>query len=89
MQMDISYIAKLARLHIDEEQLPKFEKDMEAIVEMVNHLPDTHDVLTLDADNSMKLRADIAEENRFTREEMLANAPEVQSGCLAVPKTVE
>ena len=37
----------------------------------------------------MKLREDVAVEHKFRREEMLANAPEVQSGCLVVPKMVE
>ena len=29
------------------------------------------------------------ETNKFKREELLSNAPEVQAGCLVVPKTVE
>ena len=47
------------------------------------------DELTLDAEHPMKLREDVAVEHKFRREEMLANAPVVQSGCLVVPKTVE
>ena len=31
----------------------------------------------------------VAKDHKFKREEMLANAPEVQAGCLVVPKTVE
>jgi len=56
---------------------------------MVDRLPDVEDELTLDAAHPMKLREDVAVEHKFRREEMLANAPEVQSGCLVVPKTVE
>jgi aspartyl-tRNA(Asn)/glutamyl-tRNA(Gln) amidotransferase subunit C len=89
MKIDIPHIAKLARLHIDEDQLEKFEQDMESIVAMVDHLPEVTDTLTLDADNPMQLREDVAEEKKFKRDEILANAPEVQSGCLVVPKTVE
>ena len=37
----------------------------------------------------MTLREDIAVTNKFKREELLSNAPEVQAGCLVVPKTVE
>ena len=71
------------------EKMDKFEKDMAAIVDMVDRLPDVEDELTLDAEHPMKLREDVAVEHKFRREEMLANAPVVQSGCLVVPKTVE
>ena len=86
MKIDIAHIAKLSRLHIEPEKMDKFEKDMAA---MVDRLPDVEDELTLDAAHPMKLREDVAVEHKFRREEMLANAPEVQSGCLVVPKTVE
>ena len=88
MKIDIAHIAKLSRLHIEPEKMDKFEKDMAAI-DMVDRLPDVEDELTLDAAHPMKLREDVAVEHKFRREEMLANAPEVQSGCLVVPKTVE
>lgn len=89
MKIDIAHIAKLSRLQIEPDKLEKFEKDMSAIVDMVDRLPDVEDELTLDTENPMRLRADEAEEQKFRREEMLANAPKVQSGCLVVPKTVE
>lgn len=89
MKIDIAHIAKLSRLHIEPEKMDKFEKDMAAIVDMVDRLPDMEDELTLDAEHPMKLREDVAVEHKFRREEMLANAPVVQSGCLVVPKTVE
>ncbi len=89
MHIDIQHIAKLSRLRIEVDQLEKFEKDMEAIVAMVDRLPDVHDELTLDAEHPMHLREEVAVDHKFKREEMLKNAPEVQSGCLVVPKTVE
>lgn len=89
MKIDIAHIAKLSRLQIEPEKMEKFEKDMSAIVDMVDRLPDVTDDLTLDTENPMRLREDVAVEHKFRREDMLANAPEVQSGCLVVPKTVE
>ena len=83
MKIDIAHIAKLSRLQISPDKLEKFETDM------ADRLPDVEDELTLDAEHPMKLREDVAVEHKFRREEMLANAPEVQSGCLVVPKTVE
>ncbi len=89
MKIDIAHIAKLSKLQIEPEKREKFEKDMAAIVDMVDRLPDVEDELTLDTDNPMRLRKDEVETKKFRREEMLANAPQVQSGCLVVPKTVE
>lgn len=89
MSIDIKHIAKLARLRIEDDKLEKFEKDMEAIVAMVDRLPETEGELTLDPDNAMVLREDKSVTNKFRREELLANAPQVQAGCLVVPKTVE
>ena len=89
MSIDIRHIAKLSRLRIEDEKLGKFEKDMEAIVAMVDRLPDIEEELTLDAGDAMPLRKDEAVPNKFTRDELIANAPEVQAGCLVVPKTVE
>ena len=45
--------------------------------------------LKLDTENPMTLREDVAVQNKFSRDELLKNAPEVQAGCLVVPKTVE
>lgn len=89
MSIDIRHIAKLSRLKIEEEKIGKFEKDMEAIISMVDRLPNIDDELTLDVDNAMTFREDVAVQNKFTRNELLQNAPEVQAGCLVVPKTVE
>lgn len=89
MGIDIKHIAKLSRLMIEDEKLEKFEKDMESIVNMVENLPDVDDMLTLDKNNVMILRKDKAVPDKFSRDELLKNAPEVQAGCLVVPKTVE
>lgn len=89
MNIDIKHIAKLSRLKIDEDKLTKFESDMQSIVDMVEKLPDIDDELSLDPNNPLKLREDKAVTGKFTRSELLANAPQVQAGCLVVPKTVE
>lgn len=89
MNIDIKHIAKLARLRIEDDQLDKFESEMENIVGMVEKLPDTQDEMTLDPDNPMILRKDVAVQDKFTRQELMQNAPQVKAGCLVVPKTVE
>ena len=86
MKIVIKHIAKLSRLKIEDSRREKFEKDMD----MVDNMPDIDGPLTLlDEENPMTLREDIAVTNKFKREELLSNAPEVQAGCLVVPKTVE
>ena len=89
MNIDIKHIAKLARLKIDDEKQKKKKKEMQSIVNMVENLPDINDELVLDTENPMTLREDIAVTNKFTRAELMKNAPQVQAGCLVVPKTVE
>mgnify|MGYP003269486453 FL=1 len=89
MNIDINHIAKLARLRIEDDQLDKFESEMENIVGMVEKLPDIQDEMTLDPDNPMILRKDVAVQDKFTRQELMQNAPQVKAGCLVVPKTVE
>ena len=89
MNIDIKHIAKLARLRIEDDQLDKFESEMENIVGMVEKLPDIQDEMTLDPDNPMILRKDVAVQHKFTRQELMQNAPQVKAGCLVVPKTVE
>ena len=89
MNIDIKHIAKLARLRIVDDQLDKFESEMENIVGMVEKLPDIQDEMTLDPDNPMILRKDVAVQDKFTRQELMQNAPQVKAGCLVVPKTVE
>lgn len=89
MNINIKHIAKLARLRIEDDQLDKFESEMENIVGMVEKLPDIQDEMTLDPDNPMILRKDVAVQDKFTRQELMQNAPQVKAGCLVVPKTVE
>ena len=89
MNIDIKHIAKLARLRIEDDQLGKFESEMQNIVGMVEKLPDIQDEMALDPDNPMILRKDVAVQDKFTRQELMQNAPQVKAGCLVVPKTVE
>ena len=89
MNIDIKHITKLARLRIEDDQLDKFESEMQNILGMVEKLPDIQDEMTLDPDNPMILRKDVAVQDKFTRQELMQNAPQVKAGCLVVPKTVE
>ena len=86
--LNIRHIAKLARLKLSEEELQGFEKDMGAIVSMVEKLPELKGNIAISAENAMELREDIVTPS-MDRDAILSNAPLAESGCFAVPKIVE
>ena len=89
MEMDLKRLAKLSKLRFTEEEEKKFQGEMEKIVEMVEKLPDLDASGPLiDPNSPMEMRKDVAEK-KFNRDELLKNAPQVQAGCVVVPKVVE
>ena len=89
MNIDIQHIAKLSRLSIREDELEKFQREMENIVAMVEKLPAVEDqTLAVDPADRMELRKDEIRPS-LRRELVLANAPQSAAGCIVVPKTVE
>ena len=90
MKIDINHIAKLARLKMDEQQAEKFANQMNGIIDMVANLPEIEGVATgLDVANPMRLREDKAVPSAAKRSEILENAPQVEAGCVVVPRIVE
>lgn len=88
MQIDIKHIAKLSRLKLEDDRIEKFQKQMQDIVSMVELLPDTDGALELDPANRMELRNDEIRPS-LPRDALLANAPDLAAGCVAVPKVSE
>lgn len=89
MSVDVQHLAGLARLRIGEDKLSGFEKDMERIISMVDELPDLEgEIDVLLPETAMTLRHDEIKSG-FNREQMMANAPQMQAGCVVVPKTLE
>lgn len=92
MKIDIDHIAKLSKLKIDDSKREKFESDMENIINMIESLPSEVNADTsLDIQNKMELRDDTpkTEEEKFSRNDLLANAPQIQAGCFVVPKVMD
>jgi len=88
-EIDIRHIAKLARLHVEEDEIAKLEKEMGNIVGMVENLPEFADTtIPLNEKDAMKLRPDQAKAS-LKRDVILANAPATEAGCIVVPIIVE
>jgi len=89
---DIRHIAKLARLKIEEDKLPKLLSDMEAIVGMVDKLGEldlsSFSEELLDKETVNNLRKDEVRPS-LARGEILKNAPQTKAGCFSVPRVVE
>lgn len=90
MKIDIKHLAKLSKLNItDEKEEQKLETQMQDIVKLIEKLPElSSEGSLIDASNPMKCREDVAH-NEFKRDEILSNAPQVQAGCVVVPKVIE
>lgn len=89
MNIDIRHIAKLSRLSIGEDQVERFQREMENIVAMVERLPAVENqTLGVDPADRMELRKDEIRPS-LRREVVLQNAPQSAAGCIVVPKTVE
>lgn len=89
MKVDVKHLAKLARIRISEEQEVRYEQQMQDIIEMVEKLPplESRDSL-VDPDHPMTLRKDVPSAP-YKRDDILKNAPQVQAGCVVVPKVIE
>ena len=89
---ELKEIAYLARINIKEDSFSSLKKELEQILELFEELneADTSEVAAMSRplDLSQPTRKDeVTEENQ--REELLKNAPSVQSGLFLVPKVIE
>ncbi len=87
--IDIKHVAKLARIKISDDELPKYQEEMNDIIRMVEAMPEIDDELLVDESGVMDLREDKLSDSKLSRDEILKNAPKVVAGCVVVPKTVE
>ena len=89
MKIDIRHIAKLSKLSIPEDQIERFEEEMQTILQLVEHLPEMEGKATaVDTENTMELRPDVVIPSA-SREDMLMNALQTAAGCIVMPKVVE
>lgn len=86
------YIAKLAKLRFEGEELDKIAQEMEGILNFAREINaiDLNDAAPMEHVLPIQnvLRPDGAPVP-FPREALLANAPEQVDGCFTVPKVIE
>ena len=84
-------VAKLARVEVNEEEIQRFQADLNNILDYIDVLgeinTDNVEPLVQVNESGMKLREDIIKKS-LTSEEAMKNAPASQDGALIVPKVV-
>jgi aspartyl-tRNA(Asn)/glutamyl-tRNA(Gln) amidotransferase subunit C len=89
MKIDIQHLARLAHLRIEADETEQFARQMDHILDIIDRLPAIEgEAEGLDPSNPMLLRDDTPVASP-PREEILANAPQVEAGCVVVPRIVE
>ena len=89
---DVKKIANLARLQIDEADIPEYAKNLSNILGLVEQMDavDTDNVLPMahPLDAVQRLRTDeVTEQNQ--RDHFQKHAPKVENGLYLVPKVIE
>ena len=89
---DVERIAYLARLAIDEQDVPQYTENLSSILQLVDEMQaiDTTGVepLAHPLDGEQRLRADeVSEMNQ--REQLQSVAPATEEGLFLVPKVIE
>lgn len=94
-ESDVRYVAELAHLELTDEEVKKFQPQLDAILgymQKLNQLDTTNvepmtQVIALDSSNP-SLRADEVQES-FSQQVAVANAPEAEEGYFKVPRVIE
>ena len=85
-------IAALARIHVEEDELPKLQAELNGILGWIEQLNEVNvdgiEPLTGATQMALKMREDVVTDGGYP-DKVLANAPERAGNFYAVPKVVE
>jgi len=85
-------LAELARLRLDEAEIPRFQKDIAEMLEYVKLLEEV-DTSQVEADSKIVLSGNVLREDEvqpsLSVEEALKNAPEREGNYFKVPRVVD
>ena len=91
-ELDVGYVARLARINLTEEEANTFQKQLDDVLKYVEKLRQADVSHVEAAAHALPIfnvfRADAASE-WFTAEEALSNAPRKANDLFIVPKVVE
>lgn len=91
-QIDVRYVANLARIDLSEDECATFQKQLGAIIGYIDALKDVNldsiDPENMPAVEDSQLREDICQKN-LGQEDLLRNAPDSAKGQIRVPKVVD
>lgn len=89
---EVKKIAHLARIALDEDQIPEYSREMSSIVDFVGQMSeldiDGIEPLANPLDQTQRLRADVVTETN-QRDQLQAIAPSVEDGLFRVPRVIE
>ena len=91
-EFDVRYTAKLARLHLSEAEIAKFQEQLSQVLEYVEKLKLVNvDGVEPTAHANAMFNVFRKDESRpgFTQQVALANAPRQANGLFIVPKVIE
>jgi aspartyl-tRNA(Asn)/glutamyl-tRNA(Gln) amidotransferase subunit C len=90
--LDVAYVARLARINLTEEEAQIFQKQLDEVLKYVEKLRQV-DVTGVDAAAHALPVFDVFRDDSsrdwFTAEQALSNAPRQANGLFVVPKVVE
>jgi aspartyl-tRNA(Asn)/glutamyl-tRNA(Gln) amidotransferase subunit C len=88
--LDVAYVARLARINLTAEEAKIFQKQLDDVLKYVEKLRQV-DLTDIDAASPALPVAfrDDAPRDWFTAEQALSNAPRQANGLFVVPKVVE
>jgi aspartyl-tRNA(Asn)/glutamyl-tRNA(Gln) amidotransferase subunit C len=87
-QETVEHVAKLARLELTPDEVQRYTQDLTnilSLVEQLNSVDLSQVEVEMDITEAAVLREDKAT-REFTRDELMANAPDVEDGFFRVPK---
>lgn len=91
-QIDVRYVANLARIDLSDDECAIFQKQLGAIIGYIDALKDVNldavDAENITAVEDDHLREDICQPC-LNQEDLLRNAPESAKGQIRVPKVVD
>ena len=91
-KFDVRYTAKLARLHLSEDEIAKFQSQLSQVLEYVEKLEQVNvEGVEPTAHANAVFNVFRKDESRsfFTQKVALANAPRQANGLFIVPKVIE